>query len=98
RLDPLRPIGAAELVLDDLGAVEPVLDVIAVDDEARGVPFTGPLHDPRGGRVHRVVGAGGGEPRAAIHVAGIVEHLHLGRVPVDRVSVFAGPVENAGVA
>src|ERR1044071_5057458 len=33
------PVGTAEFILEELHAVEPVLDVVAVHDEARGVPL-----------------------------------------------------------
>src|SRR5215469_12891843 len=38
RRHPLLPVVAPEIVLDDLDTVQPVLDVIAADDEACLVP------------------------------------------------------------
>src|SRR5256885_7313039 len=44
RLDLRRPIGAPELVLDDLHAVEPVLDVSPLHHESHLVPLACRLH------------------------------------------------------
>src|SRR5436190_7797744 len=38
------PIRAPQLVLQQLEAVQPVLDVVAVDDEPRRIPFAPAMH------------------------------------------------------
>jgi hypothetical protein len=40
-----QPVRAAELVLDDLDPVQPVLDVRAAGDDARLVPRAGRMRD-----------------------------------------------------
>src|SRR5512145_2424778 len=63
---PLRELGCRhlrlprrgpQLVLDHLHAVEPVLDVRPVDDEADGIPFAGGLHRAPGRGIEAKVGA-----------------------------------------
>ncbi|SVB37625.1 uncharacterized protein METZ01_LOCUS190479, partial [marine metagenome] len=38
------PLLTPQLVLDDLGSVEPVLDVTALHDDAARIPFAGSVH------------------------------------------------------
>src|SRR5437773_1381624 len=49
-------------------------------------------------RVEIVGGAGGCEPRQAVRMMCVIQHLHFGSVPVDGVTVFARAVEDAAVA
>ena len=84
--------------IEELLAVEPMLHVIAVHDEPRRVPLAGRLHLPRGCRVEIVGRARGPVARVAVGVPRVIEHLHLDRVPVDRVLLLAGPIEDAAVA
>src|SRR5690606_31905153 len=92
------PVVAALLVLGDLDAVEPVLDVRAVGDDADLVPLTGRARDVLGGGVKRVDGAGGVGGRRGIGVAGVVEHLHLGGGIPDVLGALGAAVEDAAVA
>src|SRR5215207_255343 len=39
------PFRRSELILEKLLSVEPVLDVIAVDDQSRGIPLACRMHD-----------------------------------------------------
>src|SRR2546426_5698618 len=48
RLDARLPVRTAELVLNDLDAVEPVLDVVPVHHETDLVPLTRGLHEAGG--------------------------------------------------
>src|SRR5881397_821413 len=57
RLDLGAPVGAAELVLDDLHAVQPVLDVLSLHHEAHLVPLARRLHDAGRRGIHVVRGA-----------------------------------------
>src|SRR4029077_8406774 len=59
------PFGALELVFDHLGAVEPVLDVVALDHEARLVPVIERQHHPGRCAIEPVGGPGGGESALA---------------------------------
>src|SRR2546429_114256 len=92
------PIGTAELVLEQLAPVEPMLDVVAVDDEPRRIPFAARVHHAGRRRVQTVRGTRRREPRFAVRVLRIVEHLHFRCVPIDLVAVFARAIENAAVA
>ena len=38
-LQPLEPVGAKQLVLDDLHAIHPMLHMVALDQDARVVPL-----------------------------------------------------------
>src|SRR6266851_2406301 len=91
RLDLRRPIGTPELVLDHLHAVQPVLDVLSLHDETHLVPLARRLDDAGRRGIHVVRGARRRETRLAVHVSRVIQHLHLGRVPVDGVVVFAAP-------
>src|SRR4029453_8328859 len=72
---------AAQLVFDQLHAVEPVLDVIAVDENPAGVDFSGRFQRLVGGRGDRVVECTGGAMRADLRVGvpRVVDHLILVR-------------------
>src|SRR5207247_6184746 len=98
RLDARLPVRTAELVLNDLDAVEPVLDVVPVHHETDLVPLTRGFHDASGRRIQPVVRSGRGEARLAVGMPGVVEDLHLRSSPVNGVVVLARPVEDAGVA
>src|SRR2546430_12703346 len=98
RLDPRLPVGARELVLHHLHAVQPVLDVVPLDQEADLIPLTGGFHDQGGRRVEAEVGARRRQARLAVGVARVVQHLHLGGRPVDGVAVLARAVEDPAVA
>src|SRR5579883_2679287 len=97
-LDPAEPVGAAEVVREQPPAVEPMLDVGAVHDDACRVPLTRTLHDPRRRRVQPVVRSGGGQAALAVRRVGVVQQLVLGSTPVDVVVLLGRAVEDAGVA
>src|SRR5258708_38733062 len=59
RRDLGLPVGTAKVVFDHLLAVQPMLDVIAVDDDARLVPLAEGLDDAGGGAL-----PGAGRPPA----------------------------------
>src|SRR5688572_29481116 len=59
--DAVEPFRAAELVLEKLGSVEPVFDVVPVDEQARGIPFTRRANDSSRSFVQREVGSGRSE-------------------------------------
>src|SRR5206468_1632831 len=82
------PVRAAELILHDLDAVEPLLDVVAVHQNAHLVPFARRFHHTGGRWIQSVVGARGSEARLPIRVSGIVEDLHFRGGPVNRVAAL----------
>src|SRR5262245_18215378 len=77
------PVGARELVLDDLLSIEPVFDALAVDDDARLVPLAVPPDDSRGRCVQAVVGSGRSQAVFPVRRVGVVEELVLRRTPED---------------
>src|SRR6187549_2327166 len=83
RRDLRLPVRARKLIFDDLPAVEPVLDVRAVDDDACLVPLAVWLDDSCGRRVQPEVGGGRGQPVLAVRCVGVVEELVLRRAPKD---------------
>src|SRR5467141_256063 len=92
------PIATAQLVLEQLEPVEPMLDMIAVHDEACRVPFAAGVY-VSGRRWIEIVGrARGRQRRLAVGMLGIVQHLHLDRVPVDLVRILGDAIEDAAVA
>src|SRR5258708_17640551 len=98
RRDLGLPVGTAEVVFDDFLAVQPMLDVIAVDDDPRLVPLAERLDHAGGGTVQGVGGRRGGEPAAAIARVGVIEQLILRTAPVNVVVFARGAVENTAVA
>ena len=56
-LQPLEPIGAKQLVLDDLHAIHPVLHMVALDQDAGVVPLADWLGDVARGNMQPVIGA-----------------------------------------
>ena len=60
------PVGAPELVLDHLDAVQPVLDVRALGDDARGVPVADRLQVSCRRRVEAVGRGRAGQPRLVV--------------------------------
>src|SRR4029450_3861897 len=71
-LEPCQPIGTADLVLDDLHAVHPVLDVRAVRDDADLVPGSGRPGDVLRRRVEAVAGAGRAQATRTVGMPGVV--------------------------
>src|SRR5258708_2110938 len=92
------PVRAPELVLDDLPAVEPVLDVRSFGDDARLVPLAHRLHGVGGRRIQLVRRAG--EMVRPLVVGGleIVEELIFRRAPLNVVVLLGTAVEDAAVA
>src|SRR4030095_4243300 len=86
------------LVLDDFLPVEPVLDVRAVDDDARGVPLVVRFHDAGGGRAQREGVCGCAETTAAVGRVRVVQELVLRRAPEYVVVLPGAAVEHAAVA
>src|SRR5215469_958943 len=96
--DLVLPVSALQLVVDDLVAVEPVLDMVAVQDDARFVPVV--VRVRHAGR-HTVEGEGGpGSREGALAVlgVGIIEQLIFGRTPVDVVVLARASIEDTAVA
>ena len=77
------PVRAPQLVGHDFLAVQPVLDVRIIDDDARRVPLVEWPDDTGGWRVEGVRRGGGAEPIAAIGRVGVVEELKLRCAPED---------------
>src|ERR1043166_1800856 len=96
-VDPLGPIRAPQLVLQQLLPVEPVLDVVAPDHDAGRVPFSRGLHHAARRGVQPVVGAGRGEWILAVGMGRVIEHLHFGGAVVDELRARGGAVEEAAV-
>src|SRR5258705_6596267 len=82
-LDLRGPVGAPQLVLEQLRPVEPVFDVRALYENARGIPFAARLHDASRRRVQRVRGPRGSEATRAVGVVCVVEQLEFGSAPID---------------
>src|SRR2546429_8614605 len=61
------------------------------------VPLARWLDDAGRRGIHVVRGTCRRETRLAVHVPRVIQHLHLGGVPVDGVVVLATPVENPAV-
>ena len=98
--------GLHSSVLDHLEAVEPVLDVRPLRDDARGVPLADRLQVPCRRRIEAVGRGGAGQPRLVVGRFGIVEQLVLGAGGVDAVvvglareiGILDAAVENPAVA
>ena len=92
------PLGAADLELGRLHAVEPVLDVVALRDNPRLVPLADRLH--RVGRRCRELVHRAGEVIRALVVGrlDVVEQLIFRRAPVDGVVLFGAAIEDPAVA
>ena len=73
----LLPVVAAQLVLEQLHVVHPVLDVVTPDDDAAAVPLADRLRDVADRCVQSVVCTGGCFGPFPIHVNVIVQHLEL---------------------
>src|SRR2546428_11878927 len=84
RLDPRLPVGARELVLHHLYAVQPVLDVVPLDHEADLVPFARGLHDPGGRGIEALGPARPPQARLAVRVARVAPHPPLRGGPAGR--------------
>src|SRR6185295_8822790 len=87
RLDLGFPVAAPQLVLDHFDVVEPVLDVRAVDDDARLVPLADRLQMPRRRRIQAVGRGRAGEARLVVLGLVVVEQLILRTGGVDPVVV-----------
>src|ERR1700733_2273738 len=98
RGDARLPVRALELVLDDLAAIQPVLDMVALHEQARFVPMIERVHDTGGRRIQREVGAGGRETALAVLGIRVIEQLVLRRAPVDVVVLARAAVEDTAVA
>src|SRR6185437_14890646 len=98
RRDAGIPIRTPELVLDDFLAVEPVLHMRAVDDDARRVPFVGGRYLPARYGIERVVGRRPTIGRLVVRRADVVLELILRPAPVDVIVVLGGAIEDAAVA
>src|SRR4051812_42905743 len=83
RLHFCFPVRAGRLVLEQLGAVEPMLHVRTARDDAAGIPFAGGPDDPGRRGVQSERGAGARQPILAVPRIRVVEQLILGGAPVD---------------
>ena len=96
--DAVLPVGRAELVAQDLGAVEPVLDMLALDHDAADVPLA---NGPGEVGARWIDGVDAGRRRdglPAVGMARVVEDLVLGTA--EDVGVRSGrhAIEDAGIA
>src|SRR5580700_10149531 len=98
RRDLGLPVGTAEVIFDDFLAVQPMLDMIANDDDARLVPLAKRLDHPRGRTIQAVRRPRRGEPAAAIGRVGVIQQLILRAAPVNVVVFARGAIEDAAVA
>src|SRR5882672_7862351 len=92
------PVGAPELVVDNLLPVQPMLDVRTLDDDPRRVPFAERLDDASGRLVERVCGGRGSQTFLPVRRIRIVEQLILRRAPVDVIVLARAAVEDPAVA
>src|SRR2546423_6437046 len=97
RSNLLLPVRAAELVLEQLLAIQPVLHTIAIYHEQRRVPFVSGLDDVRWRWVQRVIASCRSQSAFSIRVTGVVEQLVLGSTPVDMVVFLGSTIEESGV-
>src|ERR1700679_3563728 len=98
RRDLGLPVGTAQVVFDDFLAVQPMLDVIAVDDDARLVPLAEWLDHAGGRPVQGVRGPRRGQPAAAIGRVGVIQQLILRPAPVNVVVLARSSIKDAAVA
>src|SRR5262245_27143090 len=94
--DSLLPVITPKLVLGDFLAVEPVLDVGAVDENAHVIPLAGWFYGVLRGRIDIVTGGGEFE-LAAVGMGGVIENLHFGSVVPRGDWLFRDMVEDAAV-
>src|ERR1700722_18685243 len=83
RRDLGLPVGTAQVVFDDFLAVQPMFDVIAVDDDARLVPLAEWLPRAGGAAAQRARRPRGGEPAASVGRFGVIQQLILRPAPVN---------------
>src|SRR6185503_18467602 len=89
RLDFGLPIRTPQLVLEELEAVQPMLDVRALGDDASGIPLANGLEVTVGRHVQLIRGTGQVIRPLVVGRFGVVEKLILRRRPVD-VFLFFG--------
>src|SRR6267154_4175660 len=92
------PVGTAKVVFNDFLAVVPVLDMIAIDDDACFVPLAGCFDHARGRTVQPVSRGGGGQSAAAVRRVGVIEQLILRSAPINVVVLARSAVKDAAVA
>ena len=95
--DPLQPVVAVEFVFHGTGAVQPMLHVVAVYENARGVPLTDGPRQAAGNRMEPEVGPRRGEGRPTVGVVVVVEDLHFGSPHVDALGAFHSTEKDATV-
>src|ERR1700733_7099902 len=98
RRDLGLPVGTAEVIFDDFLAVQPMLDMIAIDDDARLVPLAKRLDHACGRTIQAVRRPRRGEPAAAIGRVGGIQQLILRAAPVNVVVFARRAIEDAAVA
>src|ERR1700677_1623754 len=98
RRDLGLPVGTAEVIFDDFLAVQPMLDMVAIDDDARLVPLAKRLDHACGRTIQAVRRPRRGEPAAAIGRVGVIQQLILRAAPVNVVVFARGAIEDAAVA
>src|SRR5262249_27031190 len=89
RVDALLPVRAAELVLHDLDSVQPVLDVVAVDHDPRGIPLADRAGDVLDRGIETVGRRRGRQGVLAVRVSSVVEQLVFRAGVIRLIAFFA---------
>src|SRR6267378_2496770 len=95
---PALPVSVLELIFDDFVAIEPVLYMSALYNEARLVPMIERQHHTGRCAVERVGGRGGGEAALAVRHIRIIEELIFRTAPVDMIVAACAAVKDTAVA
>lgn len=96
--DSLDPVFAADGELGNEVSVEPVFNVLAVDDEADIVPDASGSDEAGFGRIKAVDRTGGGQVVGSVGMAVVIEDLHFWPGFPGGAAVFGGAVHDAAVA
>src|ERR1019366_9248294 len=92
------PIGAAQLVSHHFSTIQPMLDMRAVDEDARRVPLAEWSCYASRRSVQTVRRRRGGQWAAAIGRVDVIEELILRRAPIDVLVFPRAAIKNAAVA
>src|SRR4051812_29961610 len=91
-------VRTANIVLEGLRAVHPMLDVFAASHDARAIPVWRKLRDASGRCVEAVRGAGRRQRVLAVRRQRIVRKLKLDRRPIDLALTLVSANEHARIA